>query len=80
MSTFEKVRDAAADVLAINPEEITMDSDFRTDLGADSLDFPELFNTFEDIFGNKIPDDIAADIKTVRDVVNYVDENFTKND
>ena len=74
MSTFEKVRDIVVDQLGVEPDEVAIESTFIDDLGADSLDIVELIMAFEEEFGIEIPDE-AAEIKTVQDVVSYIDQN-----
>ncbi|ABY93008.1 acyl carrier protein [Thermoanaerobacter thermohydrosulfuricus] len=69
---FEKVRDIIAEQLGIDPEEITMESSFIDDLGADSLDIVELIMALEEEFDIEIPDEDAEKIKTVGDVVEYL--------
>ena len=76
MSIFEKVREEIAEQLALNPEEILLESRLKEDLGADSLDIPELLIKFEDFFGINIPDESAKELKKVRDVVEYIEKNF----
>lgn len=73
MSTFEKVRGIVADQLGVEAEEVTPNSTFVDDLGADSLDIVELIMRFEDEFGVEIPDEKAEKIKTVNDIVKYID-------
>ena len=73
MATFEKVRDIVADQLGVDKEEVKEDSTFVDDLGADSLDIVELIMRFEDEFGVEIPDEKAEKIKTVDDIVKYID-------
>ena len=73
MSTFEKVRGIVADQLGVEAEEVKEDSTFVDDLGADSLDIVELIMRFEDEFGVEIPDEKAEKIKTVSDIVKYID-------
>ena len=75
MSTFEKVRDIVVDQLGVEPDEVAIESTFIDDLGADSLDIVELIMAFEEEFGIEIPDEAAAKIKTVQDVVSYIDQN-----
>ena len=75
MSTFEKVRDIVVDQLGVEPDEVTIESTFIDDLGADSLDIVELIMAFEEEFGIEIPDEAAEKIKTVQDVVSYIDQN-----
>lgn len=69
---FEKVRDIIAEQLGLDPEEITMESSFIDDLGADSLDIVELIMALEEEFDIEIPDEDAEKIKTVGDVVEYL--------
>ena len=75
MSTFEKVRDIVFDQLGVEPDEVAIESTFIDDLGADSLDIVELIMAFEEEFGIEIPDEAAEKIKTVQDVVSYIDQN-----
>ena len=75
MSTFEKVRDIVVDQLGVEPDEVAIESTFIDDLGADSLDIVELIMAFEEEFGIEIPDEAAEKIKTVQDLVSYIDQN-----
>ncbi len=77
-STLEKVRDIVVEQLGVEADEVTIDSTFIDDLGADSLDIVELIMAFEEEFGIEIPDEAAEKIKTVQDVVNYIDQNQSK--
>lgn len=71
---FENVRDALAKQFEIDPETITMDTSIVDDLGADSLDIVELIMSLEDIFGISISDDDAAQLDTVRRIVEYLEK------
>ena len=75
MSTFEKVRDIVVDQLGVEADEVAIESTFIDELGADSLDIVELIMAFEEEFGIEIPDEAAEKIKTVQDVVTYIDQN-----
>ena len=75
MATFDKVRDIVVDQLGVEADEVNIDSTFIDDLGADSLDIAELIMAFEEEFGIEIPDEAAEKIKTVQDVVSYIDQN-----
>jgi acyl carrier protein len=75
MSTFEKVRDIVVEQLGVEADEVSIESTFIDDLGADSLDIVELIMAFEEEFGIEIPDEAAEKIKTVQDVVTYIDQN-----
>ena len=71
---FENVRDALAKQFEIDPETITMDTSIVYDLGADSLDVVELIMSLEDMFGISISDDDAAQLDTVRRIVEYLEK------
>ena len=75
MSTFEKVRDIVVEQLGVEADEVALESTFIDDLGADSLDIVELIMAFEEEFNIEIPDEAAEKIKTVQDVVTYIDQN-----
>ena len=75
MATFDKVRDIVVDQLGVEADEVNIDSTFIDVLGADSLDIVELIMAFEEEFGIEIPDEAAEKIKTVQDVVSYIDQN-----
>ncbi|MFK7778541.1 MAG: acyl carrier protein [Gimesia sp.] len=74
MSIEEKVVGIVSEQLGHPKEEITQESKFIDDLKADSLDIVELVMEFEDEFDVTIPDDDYDKIKTVGDVVNYINE------
>jgi acyl carrier protein len=69
---FDKVRDIISDQLGIDADEISMESSFVDDLGADSLDIVELIMALESEFDMEIPDEDAEKIGLVSDVVNYI--------
>ena len=71
---FENVRDALAKQFEIDPETITMDTSIVDDLGADSLDVVELIMSLEDMFGISISDDDAAQLDSVRRIVEYLEK------
>ena len=75
MATFDKVRDIVVEQLGSEADEVTLESTFIDDLGADSLDIVELIMAFEEEFNVELPDEAAEKIKTVQDVVNYIDQN-----
>ena len=72
---FEKVKEIIADQLGINADDITPESSFVDDLGADSLDIVELLMAFSDEFDIEISDEDAENISTVGDVLEYLKEN-----
>ena len=71
---FEKVRSIIVDQLDVDEEKVTMNANIQDDLGADSLDMVDLVMSFEDEFDLEIPDDQVENIKTVGDVVKYIEE------
>lgn len=72
---FEKIRTILAEQLDEKEENITLETDIAADLGADSLDVVEMIMTIEDEFEIEIPDEEIENIKTVGDVVNYIQNN-----
>jgi len=71
---FENVRDALAQQFEVEPESITMDTNLIDDIGADSLDVVELIMNLEDEFGIAISDEDAAQLYTVRRIVDYLEK------
>ena len=69
---LEKMRGIIADQLGVNAEEVTMESNFKDDLGADSLDLFELVTNLEDEYGVEIPAEDLENMATVGDVINYL--------
>ena len=69
---FEKIQKLIADKLEIDEGKITLDSSFRNDLGADSLDTYELVYAIEEELGVTIPDDKANEFETVRDAYDFI--------
>ena len=74
-STLEKVRDIIAKQLSVKPETVADTSNIAEDLGADSLDLVEILMSLEDEFGISIPDEAIPQIKTIKDVVAFIEEN-----
>lgn len=74
-STLEKVRDIISKQLSVKPENVKDDSNIAEDLGADSLDLVEILMALEDEFGISIPDEAIPQIKTIKDVVAFINEN-----
>ena len=60
--------------MGINEEEITLTADFRRDLSADSLDISELVMNLENDFSIVIPESEMINLKTVGDVVDYIEK------
>ena len=74
---FDKVQAILAKQLRIAPERITLDSQIKKDLGADSLDILQLLMRIEDQYGIVIPDKALATFNTVWDVVTYLEQEGT---
>ncbi|MBM7618957.1 acyl carrier protein [Sutcliffiella halmapala] len=72
---LERVTKIIVDRLGVDESEVNLDSKFKDDLGADSLDVVELVMELEDEFELEISDDEAENITTVADVVNYIKAN-----
>lgn len=71
---FEKIKEIIAEQLSCNVNEINMSTNFKDDLGADSLDLFELVMALEEEYEIEIPSDELAEMNTVEDVVNYLKE------
>ena len=69
---FEKLKKVIADVLNVDPEEITMESTFVDDLGADSLDVFQIIMGLEEVFDIEIPAEEAEKITTVEEAVEMI--------
>ena len=69
---FEKLQQIIAEVLNVEPDEITMDTTFVDDLGADSLDVFQIIMGIEEEFDIEIPNEAAQSIVTVADAVEQI--------
>ena len=74
MDIFEKVREIMSEQLDIDMDSIALDTSFRNDLEADSLDIVELIMALEEEFDIEFPDEDAEKISTVQDAVNYIQD------
>lgn len=72
---LDKVKEIIKEQLGVEADQIKLESNFIDDLGADSLDTVELIMAFEEEFGVDIPDTDAEKIKTVKDVIDYIEAN-----
>ena len=72
---FEKIQKLIAEKLEIEESKITLDSSFRNDLVADSLDTYELVYAIEEELGVSIPDEKANEFETVRDAYDFIKAN-----
>ena len=75
MDIFEKVKQLIADQLDADVDSIQEGSSITDDLGADSLDVVDLVMAIEDEFSVEIPDEEIENIKSVGDLVNYIENH-----
>ena len=73
--TADRVKKIVVEHLGVEQEKVTEDASFIDDLGADSHDIVELVMAFEEEFGVEIPDDAAEKISTVKDAIDYIEQN-----
>ena len=73
---FEKMKKILAEQLDADADSFTLESDIQDDLGADSLDVVEMLMSIEDEFEIEVPDDKIESLKTVGQVVEYIQENM----
>jgi acyl carrier protein len=73
--TADRVKKIVVEHLGVEESKVTEEASFIDDLGADSLDIVELVMAFEEEFGVEIPDDAAEKITTVKDAIDYIDQN-----
>jgi acyl carrier protein len=74
-SVEEKVKEIIAKQMGANKDQVTPETSFINDLGADSLDTVELVMELEDAFDMSIPDEDAEKMQTVGDAINYIKEH-----
>lgn len=72
---FDEIKEVIVDTLNCDADKVVMEANLFDDLGADSLDAVELNLALEEKFGISIDEDTMANIKTVADVVKYIEEN-----
>lgn len=70
---LDKIKEIVVEQLGVEPDQVTPEANFVEDLGADSLDTVELVMAFEEEFGVEIPDTEAEKIRTVNDVLHYIE-------
>ncbi len=73
---FEKVRSIICDQLDLPEEKVTMESNITEDLEADSLDLVDLVMSLEEEFDAEFPDDDLDSIKTVGDIVRFIENHI----
>lgn len=70
-----RVKKIVVEHLGVDEDKVSDSASFIDDLGADSLDTVELVMAFEEEFGCEIPDDAAEKIVTVKDAVDFIQQN-----
>ena len=75
MEMKEKVTEIIANQLSVAADKIKGNTNIAEELGADSLDLVEILMSLEDEFGISIPDEAIPEIKTVDDIVNFIQNN-----
>lgn len=72
---FDKIKAILIDQLDADEDDVTMEALIGDDLGADSLDIADIVMSIEEEFDIEVPDDQLQNIKTVGDIVKYIEEN-----
>ena len=78
MDIFEQVKKILCDQLDLDEEQVTEESEVIDDLRADSLDIVDLVMTLEEEFDTEIPDEDIENLRTVGDIVKYVEDRATE--
>lgn len=73
---LDKIKSILSSQFGIDEDQISENTDIVNDLGADSLDVVELMMSIEDEFGLMVEDEEIAEMKTVGDVVNYIENHI----
>jgi acyl carrier protein len=73
---FDTIKKLIVEQLEVDPDLVTMDTDFMKDLEADSLDAVEIILGVEDEYGIEIPDEAAENFTNVGDIVRYIEANI----
>lgn len=71
---FEKVKEILIDQLDADEDAIKMEASIADDLGADSLDIADIVMSLEEEFDVEVPDEVLQNVKTVGDIVKYIEE------
>ena len=73
---IDKVIAILCEQFDVDESEVNLDTNFRDDLGADSMDSLDITMALEEEFDMEIPDEDAEELKTVRDIVSYIEANM----
>ena len=74
-ATLEKLQTIVSNQLGIDKNKVVVSADFTKELGADSLDVVELVMAFEEEFEIEIDDEVAGEMSTVQDALDYIVKN-----
>lgn len=72
---FEQVKAIIVETLNCDEDQVTMEARLAEDLDADSLDAVELNMALEEVLGFAVPDEVLAEVKTVGDIVRYLEDH-----
>lgn len=72
---FEKVKEIIVETINCNPDDVKLESRLEEDLSMDSLDAVQVNMNIEEQIGITIPDEALADLKSVKDIVEYLEKN-----
>lgn len=73
--TIDKVKEIIANQLSVKVADLKDDTNIAEELGADSLDLVEILMSLEDEFGISIPDEAIPQIKSIKDIVDFIEKN-----
>ncbi len=75
---LDKLKEIVVEQLDVDADKVTMNASITEDLGADSLDVVDLVMSLEEEFDMEIPDEAVENIKTIGDIVKYIEEKLEK--
>ena len=78
-TTYERLKKIVVEQLGVEEDEVKPEASFVDDLNADSLDLVELIMSLEEEFGTEISDEDAEKIQKVKDAIEYIEKNSSKN-
>ena len=73
---FDEIKEILVEQLSVKENDIEMSSHLAEDLGADSLDAIDIVMSIEDRYEIEVPDEVVEKMKTVEDIVNYIDSKI----
>lgn len=77
---FDEVKEILVEQLGVNEDDVELTSRLVDDLGADSLDAIDIVMSIEDEYSIEVPDETIEQMKTVEDIVNFIENNMGSND